>query len=139
VELSKIKEKFGELLKGDAPNVGELCAIWIAGVVSYAIVTRIEPFYLEGWYDFRFVILRKIPPQEHGWRVQMTHLQGDEFHIDGYPACIIALNMHQAISPTDDPYTIGPKTWKEMIDGKKKKPDDSGGGGCPDKCDTPCS
>jgi hypothetical protein len=137
VELSLLKKKINPILKKDAPNVGELCIIWIAGVVAYAIVTRIEPFYMEGWYEFEFIILRQIPPQRHDWRVKADHLQGNKFNIDGHPACILALNVD--IGPAmDDPNTITSKSWKEMVDGDKKE-DDSGGNGCPDKCDTPCS
>lgn len=137
MELAKLKERIAPILKSDAPNVGELIIIWIAGVASYAIVTMIESFYMEGWYEFRFMILRKIPPQEHSWRVKIDHLQGEEFQIDTYPACILGLNLGTTINPTDDPNVIKIKTWEEILNGDKEEDDPNGG--CPDQCDTPCS
>lgn len=132
MDLAKLKERLASVLKGDAPNVGELCVIWIAGVVAYAIVTRIEPFFMEGWYEFRFLILRKLPPQEHEWRVKYEHLQGNEFQIDNHSACILTLNMGSIVSPMDDPNTIKAKSWQEMLDGedKRKPEDDCPPGGC---------
>lgn len=137
VELSSLKQKLNPILKKDAPNVGELCIIWIAGVAAYAIVTSVEPFYMEGWFDFKFLILRQVPPQHHEWRVKADHLQGNEFQIDGHPACILALNVSME-PPGGDSNVIRLQSWKEIMDGKGKK-DDSGGDGCPNKCDTPCS
>lgn len=138
MESSEIKKKLGGMLKNDAPNVGELCAIWIAGVVAYAIVTRIEPFYMQGWYEFRFLTLRQLPPREHEWRVKYEHLQGDEFTIDNHPACIIALNVGACILPDDaGPDVIQTKSWQEMINGKRpREDDDRGGGGCGNNCDS---
>ena len=138
MELSSLRKKIKPILKNDLPNVGELCLIWIASVVAYAIVTVIEPFYMEGWYNFHFVILRQIPPQMHEWRVKYEHLQGNEFQLDGHPACILALNTPIGPPAGDDSNVIKLQSWKEMMDGKGKK-DDSGGDGCPNKCDTPCS
>lgn len=137
MQPSEIKNKFGNVLKNDAPNVGELCAIWIAGVVAYAIVTRIEPFYMQGWYEFRFLTLRQIPPREHEWRVKYEHLQGDEFTIDGHPACIIALDVSVLIGDDLDPDVVRSVSWQEMIDGRKPKKDDGDGGGrCGNNCDS---
>lgn len=138
MDLSVLKEKLEPILKNDAPNVGELILVWIAGAAAYAIVTRIEAFYMAHWYEFHFIILQRVPPQEHGWRVKYEHLQGEEFQINGTPACILALNVQTSISPVDDPNTIKSMSWKEMIDGSKREEDEPGGG-CPDKCDTPCS
>lgn len=134
MELSKLKERLEPILKKEAPNVGELCIIWIAGAVAYAIVTEIEPFYMEHWFEFRFIILQKIPPQEHEWRVKLEHLQGEEFNINEHPVCILALNIRAAISSEDDPNTIKAKSWKEMIDGDKPEDDKPGGGCSGDNC-----
>jgi len=139
MEISRLKKLLTPILKNDAPQVGELCIIWIAGVVAYAIVREIEPFYMEGWWEFRFLILRQIPPQEHEWRIKTEHLHGHEFQLDSHPAAILALNLGAVALSFDDPNMVKSKSWKEMIDGDDGKEDDPGGNGCPGKCDTPCS
>jgi hypothetical protein len=138
MDLSKLRKKLEPILKNDAPNVGELCIVWITGVIAYAIVVDIEPFYMEGWYNVKFVMLRQVPPQQHEWRLKTDHLRGNEFQIDGHPCCIFALNIGPIMAPVDDPNVVKSKSWKEMVDGDRKE-DDSGGDGCPNKCDTPCS
>jgi hypothetical protein len=140
MDISRLKKKLEPVLKNDAPNIGELCIIWIAEVIAYAIITHIEPFYMEGWFNVKFIMLRQVPPQEHEWRLKMDHLQGNEFQIDGHPVCVLALNLGSLAPPIveDDSNVIKLQSWREMIDGKGKK-DDPGGGGCPNQCDTPCS
>ena len=135
MESGKLKEKLANFLKEDMPAVGDICAIWMAGVVAYASCIYMEPFFTEGWYDFHFLTFASIPPQKHEWRVKHSHLTGDEFLLNSNPACILALNLCDI---NDDPNVIKSQSWEDMINGTRKE-DDEGGGGCPSQCDTPCS
>jgi len=137
VNANDIKEKLGKLLKDGPPNPNEICAIWIAGIVAYALCTKLEPFYMEGWFTFQFLTFSSVPPKVHEWRVKSEHLQGDEFTLNSNPVMILALKIY-ATAGDDDPNTIKAQSWKEMIDGDDEEPD-NGGKGCPDQCDTPCS
>ena len=137
MDPEKLKKKLGKLLKDGPPDVSEICIIWIAGAVAYALCTNIEPFFMEGWFEFRFLTFWSVPPREHEWRVKSEHLHGDEFTLNGNPVMILALKIY-ASGGSDDPNTVKVLTWKEMADGDEKG-DDNGGGGCPNKCDTPCS
>lgn len=139
MDSSKVKKMLASVLKGDIPNVGDMCVICIAGVVAYALCTNIEPFYMEGWHEFRFLTFTDLPPKEHEWRVKHEHLLGEDFEINGNPVCILALNIKtDVLSDDDDPNIIKPKSWKDMIDGDRKEDDDDGGG-CPGQCDSPSS
>ena len=132
------KEKLGKLLKGGPPNANEICAIWIGGIVAYALCTKIEPYYMEGWFTFQFLTFSSVPPKVHEWRVKSEHLHGDEFTLNSNPVMILALKVY-ADTGGDDPNTIKAQSWKEMIDGDDEEEPDNGGKGCPDQCDTPCS
>lgn len=138
MDLEKVKEKLHGMLKGSALDVGDVCVICIAGVVAYALCTNLEPFFMEGWHEFRFMTFTDLPPKEHEWRVKHTHLEGEEFEINGNTVSILALKVRIGTLPDDDPDVIKPKSWKDMIDGDEKEDDDNGGG-CSDQCDTPCS
>ena len=150
-DITDLKKKVAPILRDGPPNVGELVLVWIAGVVAYAIITKLEPFYMQGWYDLRFLTLRRLPPQEHEWRVKDDHLQGNEFTIDGHPVCIMALDLSTLIKQDEsgevteltDTNVIKLQSWKEMMDERRKKDDggddDDCGGGCGDKCPSSCS
>jgi hypothetical protein len=139
VELDQVKIRLGNFLKNDSPDIGDVCVICIAGVVAYALCTNLEPFFMEGWHEFRFMTFTDLPPKEHEWRVKYEHLQGEEFEINGNPVCILALKVRTGALPDDDPNIIKPQSWKDMINGDDKKEDDPDGGGCPNQCDSPCT
>lgn len=135
----ELREKFSKLLKNGPPDAGEICVIWIAGIVAYALCTSIEPFYMEDWFEFHFLTFSSIPPGEHEWRIKTEHLHGNEFVLNGNAVIILALKIY--VSPgSNDPDTVKVLTWEEMIDGDKDGEDGNNGGGrCPNQCDTPCS
>lgn len=139
MESSKVREKLGKLLKNGPPGVSEICLIWIGGIIAYALCTKIEPFYMEGWFTFQFLTFSSVPPKAHEWRVRSEHLHGKEFSLNSNSVMILALKIY-ASTGDDDDSTIKAQSWKEMIDDDGDgKEDDPDGEGCPNQRNSPCT